>query len=61
MHTHLNDLQRDFLEVYYFAIHGIGDSRLLRNVVVADCVVYVGDETTDGWLFHETKRLECDS
>lgn len=37
--THPNNLQRNLLEVYHFGIHGVGNSRLLRNVVVADCVV----------------------
>ena len=37
--TYLNDFQCDFLKVQYFRVQGVGDSGLLRYVVVPDCVV----------------------
>jgi len=55
--THVDNLQGDFLEHHYLFVDSAGDAGLVRNVIVLDLGIEVGNKPTNCGPFYKPKRL----
>jgi len=56
---YIYDLQRDFLNPQHLFIDGRGNTRLVRDVLISNLGVEVGDKPTNSGSFNKMKQLVC--